>query len=44
VVGVCASEETLAKSLEKTYEAIARISFEGMHFRRDIGTAKEGAK
>ena len=44
VMGVCASEETLARSLEKTYEAIARISFEGMHFRRDIGAAKEGAK
>jgi phosphoribosylamine--glycine ligase len=44
VMGICASEETLAKSLEKTYEAIARISFEGMHFRKDIGTAKEGAK
>jgi len=44
VVGVCASEDTLAQSLEKAYEAIAKISFEGMHFRRDIGTAKEGAK
>ena len=44
VMGVCASEETLAKSLEKAYEAIARISFEGMHFRKDIGTAKEEAK
>ena len=44
VIGVCASEETLAKSLEKAYEAIARISFEGMHFRKDIGAAKEEAK
>jgi len=44
VMGVCASEETLAKSLEKAYEAIARISFEGMHFRKDIGAAKEEAK
>ncbi len=44
VMGVCASEETLAQSLEKAYEAIAKISFEGMHFRKDIGAAKEEAK
>ncbi|MFP4082249.1 MAG: phosphoribosylamine--glycine ligase [Candidatus Aminicenantes bacterium] len=37
VLGVCASEETLAKTMEKIYHAVDGIYFEAMHFRRDIG-------
>ncbi len=37
VLNVCASEKTLAQTMENIYAAIAAISFEGMHFRRDIG-------
>ncbi len=37
VLGVCASEPTLEKTMEKIYGAISVINFEGMHFRRDIG-------
>ena len=42
VVGICASEENLNKTLDKIYKAISGISFEGMHFRKDIGAVKEG--
>jgi phosphoribosylamine--glycine ligase len=42
VVGVCASEENLNKTLDKIYKATSGISFEGMHFRKDIGAVKEG--
>jgi len=41
VIGVCASEENLSETMEKIYKAISGISFEGMHFRRDIGTQRE---
>ena len=44
VLGVCASEEDLPKTLERIYTAITGISFEGMHFRRDIGAVKEKEK
>ncbi len=37
VLNVCAVEETLEKTMDKIYEAISLINFEGMHFRRDIG-------
>jgi phosphoribosylamine--glycine ligase len=37
VLNVCASEKTLAQTMENIYSAISAISFEGMHFRRDIG-------
>ncbi|MGB7295881.1 MAG: phosphoribosylamine--glycine ligase [Candidatus Aminicenantales bacterium] len=37
VLNVCASEKTLAETMEKIYGAVSRISFEGMHYRRDIG-------
>jgi phosphoribosylamine--glycine ligase len=40
VLNVCASEKTLAETMEKIYGAISGISFEGMHFRRDIGAAR----
>ena len=28
------------EALEKAYAAVGKISFEGMHFRRDIGRTK----
>ncbi len=37
VLNVCASEKTLAQTMENIYSAIAAISFEGVHYRRDIG-------
>jgi phosphoribosylamine--glycine ligase len=41
VIGVCASEETLADTMTKIYEAAGTIRFDGIHFRKDIG-AKRG--
>jgi phosphoribosylamine--glycine ligase len=40
VLDVCASEKTLAGAMENIYSAISGISFEGMHYRRDIGIQK----
>ena len=37
VLGVSATGETLEVALEKAYKAVAKISFEGMQYRRDIG-------
>ena len=42
VLDVCASEDTLAGTMGKIYEACGRIDFEAMHYRRDIGAVKEG--
>ena len=39
VLGVCASERTLGEAMTKIYEAVGRIRFDGMHYRRDIGAA-----
>jgi phosphoribosylamine--glycine ligase len=41
VLGVCASEENLAETMGKIYDACGRIYFEAMHYRRDIGAVKE---
>ncbi|HSQ79266.1 MAG TPA: phosphoribosylglycinamide synthetase C domain-containing protein [Candidatus Bathyarchaeia archaeon] len=41
VLGVCASEDTLASTMRKIYEACGRIYFEAMYYRRDIGAVKE---
>lgn len=41
VLSVCASEKTLSKTMDKTYESISKIYFEAMHYRRDIGAIKE---
>ncbi len=41
VLGVCASEEDLSVTMEKIYKTISGISFEGMHFRKDIGALRE---
>ena len=37
VVGVCASEETLAETMKTIYRSISGIYFEAMHYRHDIG-------
>jgi len=37
VLGVSAVGDTLKQALDRAYEAIGKIHFEGMHFRRDIG-------
>jgi phosphoribosylamine--glycine ligase len=37
VLGVTASGPALASAIDRAYEASANISFEGMHYRRDIG-------
>jgi phosphoribosylamine--glycine ligase len=41
VLGVCASEDTLAATMAKIYDACGRIHFEAMYYRRDIGAVKE---
>ena len=40
VLGVCAAEKSLAAAMDRIYEAIADIRFDGMHYRRDIGAAR----
>ncbi|MCH8567743.1 MAG: phosphoribosylamine--glycine ligase [Balneolales bacterium] len=37
VLSVVATDETLAGSINLAYEAVAKISFEGMQYRTDIG-------
>ena len=37
VLGVTAAAPTLEESLSHAYEALGRIQFEGMYYRRDIG-------
>jgi phosphoribosylamine--glycine ligase len=37
VLGVTAIGEPLAATISRAYEAVARITFEGMFYRRDIG-------
>ena len=39
VLGVTATSETLPGALDRAYRAVERVSFEGMHYRRDIGRA-----
>jgi phosphoribosylamine--glycine ligase len=36
VLTVVGEGETLVAARDRAYSAVARISFEGMHFRRDI--------
>ena len=40
VLGVTAKAPTLDEALEKAYAAVGKISFEGAHYRRDIGKTK----
>lgn len=37
VLGVTGLGATIEDAINKTYEAVGKINFEGMHFRRDIG-------
>ncbi len=37
VLGVTAAAPTLEESLQRVYEALDRIQFEGMYYRKDIG-------
>jgi phosphoribosylamine--glycine ligase len=40
VLGVGATERTLGETMTKIYEAASRITFDGVHFRRDIGRVR----
>ena len=37
VIGVTAKGDDLQSALDKAYEGVAKISFEGAHYRKDIG-------
>ncbi|MFH0762852.1 MAG: phosphoribosylamine--glycine ligase [Candidatus Omnitrophota bacterium] len=37
VLGVTGLGNTIKEAINKTYQAVGKISFEGMHYRRDIG-------
>jgi len=37
VLGVTGLGATIKEAIDKTYQAVEKISFEGMHYRRDIG-------
>ena len=38
VLGVTAVDDTLEGALKKAYDAVEKITFEGAHYRKDIGT------
>jgi len=40
VLGITAKGNTLDEALAKAYEAVKPVSFEGMHYRNDIGRVK----
>jgi len=40
VLGVTAVAETLAAAIDAAYGGVLEISFERMHYRRDIGRRK----
>jgi len=44
VLGVCGAGPSLAAARAKAYGAVGLIRFEGMHYRRDIGTARIGGR
>ena len=37
MLGVTAVADDLSRAIETAYAAVARIRFDGMHFRKDIG-------
>jgi len=39
VLGVTARAATLGEATRRAYEAVSKIQFEGMQFRKDIGAA-----
>jgi phosphoribosylamine--glycine ligase len=40
VCGVCAFDAMLAEAMGRIYRAVSAIRFEGLHYRRDIGTVR----
>jgi phosphoribosylamine--glycine ligase len=44
VLGVTGLGDSLDAALDKAYEAVGAIGFEGMHYRRDIGRRSETAR
>jgi len=38
VLGVTAIDDTLEQARERAYEAISKIHFDGMQYRKDIGS------
>ena len=44
VLGVTALGADLAKAQARAYEALSQIHFDGMHFRRDIGSKALAAR
>lgn len=44
VLGVTASGDSLEQALERAYQAIDEVKFEGMYYRRDIGHRALGKK
>jgi phosphoribosylamine--glycine ligase len=44
VLGVQALGNTIVEAVGRAYEAVDRISFEGMHFRKDIGRRAIGRR
>ncbi|MHB8513945.1 MAG: phosphoribosylamine--glycine ligase [Dehalococcoidia bacterium] len=43
VLAVTATAPTIAEAREKAYRNVARIRFDGMHYRRDIGASGDAA-
>jgi len=41
VLNVCGAGKTLKEAMDKIYKTAAKIYFEAIHYRRDIGTVKE---
>ena len=41
VLGVTATRDTLNVALQKAYEAVGKIQFDGMHYRKDIGKLQQ---
>jgi phosphoribosylamine--glycine ligase len=43
VLGVTATANTLSGALQKAYEGAAKIRFDGMHYRKDIGKLEQSS-
>ncbi|MCX7771311.1 MAG: phosphoribosylamine--glycine ligase, partial [Proteobacteria bacterium] len=37
VLGVTALGDTIKSAIDNAYDAVSKICFEGMHYRKDIG-------
>jgi phosphoribosylamine--glycine ligase len=44
VLGVTGLGNTIAEAIDKTYQAVEKINFQGMHYRRDIGKKAVGSR